>query len=187
MRDRTDELISAIAERARTPGMATSIGPARAAYAPVPLLGFEKEEQEIGFPFPGLLKRLYTEVGNGGFGPGYGLLSIARISPADRPILHYYSRFRAGSSRGRDWTAGIIPFNEWGDLILSCVDLSDPGYRNDPPVIRFEPNMPAEHTHRYLKGKPFHGAGLIPEAESLSQWFRDWLDGKEMFKRPYSL
>jgi len=33
-------------------------------------------EQAVGFPFPCLLRRLWTEVGNGGFGPGYGLLGL---------------------------------------------------------------------------------------------------------------
>jgi hypothetical protein len=33
-------------------------------------------EQALGFALPELLRRLYEEVGNGGFGPGYGLFGL---------------------------------------------------------------------------------------------------------------
>src|SRR5690242_9078485 len=34
-------------------------------------------ENLLGFRLPKLLSRLYSEVGNGGFGPGYGLIGLA--------------------------------------------------------------------------------------------------------------
>jgi hypothetical protein len=39
-----------------------------------PIDGAELElaESRLSFPLPPLLKRLYVEIGNGGFGPGYG-------------------------------------------------------------------------------------------------------------------
>ena len=36
----------------------------------------ERTEALIGFPLPEILRRIYLEVGNGGFGPEYGLLGI---------------------------------------------------------------------------------------------------------------
>src|SRR4028119_998412 len=33
-------------------------------------------ERRLGFPLPLLLRRIYEEVGNGGFGPGGGLIGI---------------------------------------------------------------------------------------------------------------
>ena len=82
------------------------------------------------------------------------------------------------------WKAGTIPILGWGDAILSCVDLAD-ATNADPPVIRYEPNMPEAGTHSYLKGEAFRGAGLIPEADSVSAWLIDWLAGKALFKCPY--
>lgn len=34
-------------------------------------------ERELGYPLPGMLRALYSQVANGGFGPGYGLEGIA--------------------------------------------------------------------------------------------------------------
>ena len=34
------------------------------------------DEQTLCFKVPALLKRLYVQVGNGGWGPGYGLLGL---------------------------------------------------------------------------------------------------------------
>jgi hypothetical protein len=36
----------------------------------------EEAQVMVGYPLPGLLRRLYLEVGNGGFGPGYGILGV---------------------------------------------------------------------------------------------------------------
>jgi len=39
-------------------------------------------EVALGFAIPALLRRLYTEVANGGFGPSYGLEGVPTIPPA---------------------------------------------------------------------------------------------------------
>ncbi len=43
---------------------------------PVSLADLTDAETIIGFPLPTLLRRIYLEVGNGGFGPGYGLFPL---------------------------------------------------------------------------------------------------------------
>jgi hypothetical protein len=40
-------------------------------------------EKRLGFALPTFLRRLYLEVGNGGFGPGYGLLGIGKNGSHD--------------------------------------------------------------------------------------------------------
>jgi|SRR6516165_4086107 len=82
-----------------------------------------------------------------------------------------------------DWPKGIVPFNDWGCLIVSCLDLTTSNV--DPPVVRYEPNMSRQDTVTFLDGRPFRGTGLIPESDKLSIWFEDWISGKEMFERPY--
>lgn len=37
----------------------------------------------LGFPLPPLLRALYTQLANGGFGPMYGLLGLAGGAPGD--------------------------------------------------------------------------------------------------------
>src|SRR4051812_48905408 len=54
-------------------------------------------ERRLGFPFPPLLKRVYAEVGNGGFGPGAGTLGLeGGYASADGRVLPAeYEYFRA--------------------------------------------------------------------------------------------
>jgi hypothetical protein len=179
-----DGLVPVIITMARTAGRATTSGPpSEVAFDPIPIKAFEEAEHQLGFRLPPLLKRLYTEVGNGGFGPGYGLLSIVPISSVDRPIPVYYSKLR--SRRNAGWPAGVVPFNDWGCLIVSCLDLTN--HNDDPPVLRFEPNMSHAHTIPFWKTKPVPATGLIPENDKLSSWIQDWIKGVEMFERPYTL
>jgi hypothetical protein len=178
-----DGIVSVIGAMARTPGRATSYGPSfDVAFAPIRVQALEESERQLGFRLPPLLKRLYTEVGNGGFGPGHGLLSMVPLSSVDRPIPLYYSSLR---SRRNDWPVDVVPFSDWGCLIVSCVDFSSDSA--DPPVLRFEPNMSHPDTMPFWKDKPFRATGLIPESDKLSIWFEDWINGKEMFERPYGL
>jgi len=53
-------------------------------YGQEPILAFptateqpiRETEQQLGFPLPPLLRLLYTQIANGGFGPGTGLLGL---------------------------------------------------------------------------------------------------------------
>jgi hypothetical protein len=183
-----DALISTISLLARTPGKATSIGPLfDIAFDPISVESFEEEERRLSIRLPHFLKRLYTEVGNGGFGPGVGLLSMVSLSSSDHPISYFHTTFReALSLRRAEWAKSVVAFSHWGCLILSCVDLDSPD-ENDPSVLRFEPNMPQADTLLFLKGRPFRGTGLIPECDNLSTWFENWINGMEMFERPYEI
>ncbi len=74
------DIVERVKERIKC-GSTDPIG--RATHAPAPLAtqaGIAVDEQTLGYPFPPLLKRLYVEVGNGGWGPGYGLLGTHRWS-----------------------------------------------------------------------------------------------------------
>jgi hypothetical protein len=183
-------LVSAIREKlTETPGQPSQSGPPLAPLSPA-VSGQElaQEEARLGFALPPLLRLLYTRVGNGGFGPGGGLLSLRQISPKiDQSVATLYHQLHTSrATRGEQWQEGIVPFAQWGDFIFSCIDLASER-RDDPSVIRFEPNMPAAATHAYLNGGPFRGAGLIPERDRLSNWFEDWIADHEMFGRPYSV
>lgn len=180
-----DALISRIAKRARTPSRATSGGMTSGiACPPISPVVFDEEQRRLGVVLPVFVKRLYTEVGNGGFGPSEGLLSISALSPTDHPISYFHGNFRAvRNQNGAEWPASIVPFSHWGDLVLSCVDVSTESL--NPPVVRFEPNMSKDDTLHFLHGAQFRGVGVIPESDTLTAWFEDWLNDKEMFERPY--
>lgn len=139
-----------------------------------------KAEEILGLRLPPLLKQLYLEVGNGGFGPGHGLLAL--IPSGELHQGRFVVDLCRQYQKSKKWNLSVLPFASWGCGILSCLDLSDNAY---PPVYRFEPNMPAEVTRHYLKGSPYRGVGLIPQEVTLSAWLSAWLDGQaeQMFNR----
>jgi hypothetical protein len=76
---------------------------------PVPVKVLEDAERRLGFPLPPLLRRLYTEIGNGGFGPGHGLAQ--------------YDSIRVGSQPpGR--SAKVFTICDWGCANWSAIDCS---------------------------------------------------------------
>jgi len=181
----SDSLISAIKARLLSKSQAAQPRPS-GPYPPLTEEIIRRQESRLGYTLPPLLRRLYIEVGNGGFGPEWGLLNLVPISPlVDHSIPTLYFDLRGKEESEIRWHAGVIPFSNWGCLILSCVDLSDPQTAHDPPVLRYEPNAPDSDTRQYLKGAPYRGKGLIPEIPSLSRWFNAWLQDEEMFNRPY--
>jgi hypothetical protein len=120
----------------------------------------DEAEALLEHRLPDVLRRLYLEVDNGGFGPGYGILGL-----------------RGGWHDGR-WTAidhlavtgwryvpkGFFPLCHWGCAIYSFVDCTDTG----GAMWGWDPNpVPPEHL----------GLALFPEGIDLSEWLRRWLEG----------
>lgn len=131
-------------------------------------------ELDLGVRLPPIIKMIYTEVGNGGFGPGHGFLPLSRteLLPDGRFVVDCCKRFR----ELKGWHNSILPLNSWGCGVISCIDVDQP---NDPPVYRYEPNIPDDLTVQYLKGCPFRGFGLLPECLNLSEWLNEWVIGNE--------
>jgi hypothetical protein len=101
-----------------------------------------------GRALPGFLERLYLEVGNGGFGPGYGLLGLRdghRVGGIDA-LTHL---------RG-----GRLILCAWGCAITSELDLAD------GQVWGSDPN-PA----------PSDIEGEFPQGMTVVDWFEKWLAG----------
>ena len=57
---------------ARAAGFVEKLPPLK----PASVDAVEAAERRFGHAFPSLLRRLYLEVGNGGFGPGYGIIGL---------------------------------------------------------------------------------------------------------------
>src|SRR5262245_42422182 len=87
------------------------------------------DEQDLGFSLPPLLKGLYLTIGNGGWGPGYGLLGLTGGAPDDvgNTALSSYRSRRSWtySNPSERWPEKLIPICNWGCAIYSCVDLLD--------------------------------------------------------------
>jgi hypothetical protein len=82
-------------------------------------------EQIIGFRMPPLLRRLYSEVANGGVGPDDGILGVSGGHPQGNffDIAELYQDGPDPSGRVR---AGLVLLYDWGCTIWSLVDFRDP-------------------------------------------------------------
>jgi len=139
-------------------------------------------EAKLGFPLPPLLKRIYAEVGNGGFGPGYGLFKLTLDRSVDNEYdnalvdtylaLHQTDDEVWSLSPGEEsaeahqpieYPGQILMICEWGCTIYSFLDCSSPEYR----VLRKDHNYSlTEH---------------VLECPSFLQWLEAWLAGVPLF------
>jgi hypothetical protein len=87
-----------------------------ARYPPAPEAPIEKAEGELGFAIPTLLKECYRRIGNGGFGPGLGVIGVEGGYESDfGDLVRIYEFFRADEEKqARSWPTAVLPFCEWG-------------------------------------------------------------------------
>ena len=126
-------------------------------------------ESAVGFGLPATLRRLYSAVGDGGFGPGYGFYGLASGTencPTEN-VVYLYTLFRKGDPEDPSfsWPYMLLPVLDWGCAIRSCVDCSTPSL----PIIRHDPNLP----------KPLQ---FRNEGWHLEEWLQAWLDGYDLWK-----
>jgi hypothetical protein len=94
-------------------------------------------ELMLGFELPPTLKRIYLEIGNGGYllGPGYGLLGL----PGGYDNHDGWNIVKTTSevSHGLEWWDRSIVICDWGCSKMSCIDCSD----TDFTVYRWDGNF----------------------------------------------
>jgi hypothetical protein len=156
-----DQLIAAIRQRASNPATRTDfadrghreLGPPASADA------IEAAEREMGCHFHQLHGRLFKEVGNGGFGPGDGLIGIpgGSLDVAGCSVIE----LRQGlfSDHDKLQMPSVVPLCEWGCGIWSCVDCE---------------------TGAILS---MSESGLRDLEQGLHSWFEDWICGVNLWER----
>ena len=134
---------------------------------PAPPEAVAEVEVAVGHAMPPLLKRIYLEVADGGFGRWGEALSLTdttySFSDSD-PLLQEYLRWR----RRPGHPVSVVPLLSWGCAIWSLVDYRTPEGR----TWRWDPNT------RCLQH------ALFPEDLTLAERLRGWLDGREDFPEP---
>jgi hypothetical protein len=151
-----DELIRLLREKA--------IVSAAGRVAP-PLLpkDITKAESCLEFTLPPILRQIYTEIGNGGFGPGYGLLPLVGGTRENPAIVDAYIQSRSYS--GWNWPQGRLTVCDWGCAIASSVDCTDPL----APVFTFE----------HAPDKPM-SFSFAKTHSTFANWLGDWLAGVDL-------
>lgn len=141
-------------------------------YPPVTSDEIEATEDQLGFKLPELLKTLYLEVGNGGFGPYDGIVGLAggwstKQGEGDTLLelyqhcqepLPFFPQWR--------WPSALLPICEDGYGLI-CLDCS----QSETPIISFqvEPPIPI-----WLNWE----VKFKLEAFSFQNWLEEWVNKK---------
>ena len=98
-------------------------------------------EKALGLTLPGSLREMYAEVGNGGFGPGYGLIGlIGGARNEDRnDVVGQYRMYRTPDPDDElwSWPSSLLPVVNLGCAMYFCVDANSP----EGDVTWFEPAL----------------------------------------------
>jgi hypothetical protein len=204
----TDDIVEQVRARASNPDtihdMARGLSPAPKIYAPVTTEDIAAAESRLGFELPALLRRIYTEIGNGGFGPGYGLVGLGggHDGWVGGDLESLYVSNRQNPPGGiAEWPEKVLPVCTWGCDIYSCLDCSKP----DAPVLVY---WGGEHVLGYegleitmetadgevveIDGPedlglepetegPVPPAELVPHKATFEQWLADWVQGVDLW------
>jgi hypothetical protein len=128
--------------------------------APVDEATVNRAETALGFGLPPLLAALYSRIGDGGFGPEYGLLPLLDNPPAGEPAaVTQYLAQRASGHKDTDWPwpEGVLPISHWGCAMYACVDCRTP----QATVLLYEPNAD-EADHAWYVDAPASPTGCAP-------------------------
>jgi hypothetical protein len=132
------------------------------------------DEAQLGFALPPLMKQIYIEIGNGGFGPGYGLIGLTNGVPDDtgKTGPDIYKQFRETNRKNWKWPYGLLPICHWGCAILSCVDCADSNFQ----MRVFDPNV--------HEGDDWADS-FFEQSVGFERWIRDWASGVDLWDLMY--
>ena len=130
-------------------------------------------EVTLGFALPVLVRRVYQEIANGGFGPAYGLLGLSggMLNEDRQDAVTLYQEYRRPDPEDSNWCwpARLLPLGRLGCAMYLCADCS----YECAPIVWFEPNP---HTDGQSWDDSF-----FRFATSFEEWLSAWLDGRDLF------
>lgn len=140
---------------AKAAGLTERLPPLEKASAGV----LSEAERILGRPLPALLRRLYSEVGNGGFGPGYGVLGVfgGHRDDAGHDAISLHQSWELPRPF-------LLPICHWGCGIYSFIDLSTPA----GAMWAYDPN-PVPHDQL--------DNALVPQQKTFATWLEQWTIG----------
>ncbi|MEU6347303.1 SMI1/KNR4 family protein [Streptomyces sp. NPDC046977] len=141
-------------------------------FAPVSVADVEAAERRIGRRLPVLLRRVYTEVADGGFGPDSGLASLTDGNKAPGHLTDWPS---ASGIHERNRTRGVpaswLHLAYGGCTMEWHLSLSAVGN----PVLLYDSDGWVPHW-----GEDAHD-GLRHATASLRRWLSTWADGGDVW------
>jgi hypothetical protein len=157
------ELIDAIRTRVQTENQRTDFSARQAQYVPpsppqiaprISAADLADAERQLGFTLHPLHRRLFEEIGNGGFGPGNGLLGLPGGYADDegRSVLELRELLGVDADHPR-LPDGVLPLCDFGCGVWACLD---------------------ETTGHVLTA---HEGGLTDTGQNFADWLADWVHG----------
>jgi hypothetical protein len=132
-------------------------------------------EDRLGFRLPRLLRAIYGDISNGGFGESYGFLGLVGgpTNETGQDSVSLYESYRRADPGDEHWhwPEGLLPVCHLGCGMYHCVQCLDEAL----PVIWFEPNP---HT----EGEPWDES-FIPFSTSLREYLSARLDGADLWAK----
>jgi hypothetical protein len=116
-------------------------------------------ERALGFTLPPVIRHLYAAVGNGGFGPGDGLLSLTEMAEEYRDLTG-----APAGPRGQLWPVQLLPVVRM-EPSFDCID------RQSGEIINWDVEELAEGSSNRHWEKSFR-----PVARNLEAYLREWLE-----------
>jgi hypothetical protein len=181
-------LIARLRERIQNPKLATSFNiyypNTKPHYPPTTIHMVKAAEDKLGFHLPAFLREIYTQIGNGGFGPGHGgLFGLKDGAPAydghgnkyDLVDYYYFCRGQQdihelhhdfennGSLFSTGWFDKLVPICDWACDHYSCIDCSKP----EMPVL-------------FYIG---YGGEFVLHSRTFDEWIKDWINGVDLWNK----
>jgi hypothetical protein len=152
-----DQLLTAVLKRAMNPDTRTDyarLRPREIGTTATPEV-IEATERRLDFKLYPLHRRLLETVGNGGFGPGDGLIGTdsGSLDVGDRSLV----QLSEGLWPNKD--VRLVPLCDWGDGIWSCIDVETGS------VVTLSES------------------GLFDLRKSLQSWLEDWVAGENLWEQ----
>jgi len=211
------DIIAQVRARASNPStlhdMAQGLSPVPRIYPKATSEQIAAIEKELGFSLPPLLKRILAEIGNGGFGPGYGLIGVegGYSDFGQGTLAELYQAFREPCmiNGPTPWPDKVMPVCNWGCGIYSCIDCARPDF----PVLVYDPdshvldddNLQATLTNaegqviwaydpqkdKSKAAPPSESSpreiGLIWHKSSFQKWISAWANGVDLWEEMQGL
>lgn len=137
---------------------------------PATTAAVDAAEAHLGVALPSLLRRLYLEIANGGFGPGSGIVGVRGGWTTDRgrSIEDLYEEMSDSITEnpGWVWPAGLVPLVDYGGA-FGCADTSTPEGR----IVDWEPDQLDDRSPDGGWSRSFREI-----APSIAVWLEAWLD-----------
>ncbi len=151
----------------------------RRAFEPASAQAIAEAEQNLDFALPPVLKQVLLEVGNGGFGPGHGLLGVrgGATDEHGNSMLDLYDGLSATNpdDPGWRWPERLVPLCPWGDSTYSCIDCSVP----EGQLVTYDANgyRPGTDLERLFTAQDL----------AVDAWLRLWTEGVDLWSRMFPL